>query len=292
YVTLEPCSHFGKTPPCADAVVAAGIARVVVGVEDPDLRVSGRGIARLRDAGIAVDVGVLAAACRQVTLGHIRRVTLARPMVQLKVAVGSDGLGPRGAGGEPVWITGPEARADGHGWRARACAILTGIGTVRDDDPQLTVRAIDVERQPLRVVVDRNAQTPPAARVLAGGALVVTAGASNPDWPDGVEVLPLPDGDGRVDLGALMRALGARGVNELHVEAGARLNGALLDAGLIDEVLLYVAPDVIGDPARGLFTRPAPLAALDGITRCAWERIDRVGRDLRILLRVEREEDR
>ena len=290
YVSLEPCNHTGRTPPCADALIRARVARVVCAMRDPHALAAG-GVERLRAAGIAVDVGVMAHEARELNVGFVSRVTRGRPWVRTKLAASLDGRTAL-ANGTSRWITGPEARADGHGWRARACAILTGIGTVRADAPQLTVRAIDVERQPLRVVVDRHAQTPPAARVLAGGALVVTAGASNPDWPDGVEVLPLPDGDGRVDLGALMRALGARGVNELHVEAGARLNGALLDAGLIDEVLLYVAPDVIGDPARGLFTRPAPLAALDGITRCAWERIDRVGRDLRILLRVEREEDR
>ncbi len=168
YVTLEPCSHFGKTPPCADAVVDAGIARVVVGVEDPDLRVSGRGIERLRRAGIEVVTGVLAAECRRATLGHIRRVTLNRPFVQVKLAVGADGLVPHGEGGKPVWVTGPEARAQAHLLRAQADAILIGIGTARADDPDLTCRLPGMAaRSPLRVVLDSDFTLSPDSRSVA-----------------------------------------------------------------------------------------------------------------------------
>jgi diaminohydroxyphosphoribosylaminopyrimidine deaminase/5-amino-6-(5-phosphoribosylamino)uracil reductase len=172
---------------------------------------------------------------------------------------------------------------------ARACAVLTGIGTVLQDDPQLDVRAVDTPRQPRRIVVDRHADTPPSARVLAGGrALVVTAGARNDAWPSGTETLALPDANARVDLAAMMAALAAREVNELHVEAGAKLNGALLEAGLLDELLLYVAPSILGDPARGLFDRGAPLASLAGRAALAIDSVERVGEDLRIVARFTR----
>jgi len=290
YVTLEPCNHDGRTPACAGALVAAGIGRVVAAMKDPNPVASG-GAQRLRDAGIAVETGVLEAEARELNPGFISVMTRGRPWVRTKLATSLDGRTAL-AGGESRWITGPQARADGHAWRARACAILTGIGTVRDDDPALTVREVATPRQPLIVVVDRAARTPPAARVLAdGNALVVTAGGANPAWPAGVRTLSLPDGNGRVDLGAMMRELAVAGVNELHVEAGARLNGALLDAGLVDEILLYVAPGVIGDPARGMFARRDPLARLADRTRLVFTSVERVGADLRIVARVVREED-
>ena len=205
--------------------------------------------------------------------------------VTLKLATSLDGRIAT-ATGESQWITGEAARADGHVWRSRACAILTGIGTVRDDDPELTVREVTTPRQPLIVVVDRHAETPPAARVLSGGnALVVTARDTNPAWPAGVRTLALPDGAGRVDLGALMQELALTGINELHVEAGAKLNGALLDAGLVDEVLLYLAPAALGDPARGMFERAVPLASLAQRAQFAWHDVARVGGDLRLVAR-------
>lgn len=285
YVTLEPCNHDGRTPACAAALIAAGIARVVVAMEDPNPVASG-GARRLRDAGIAVEVGLLEAEARELNPGFVSVMTRGRPWVRTKLAASLDGKTAL-AGGESRWITGPEARADGHAWRARACAILTGIGTVRDDDPALTVREVATPRQPPIVVVDRNAETPPGARVLAGGnALVVTAGGTNPAWPAGVRTLVLPDGDGRVDLSAMLRELASAGVNELHVEAGARLNGALLGAGLVDEVLLYVAPSVIGDPARGMFARSDALARLADRAQLAFTSVERVGADLRIVARV------
>jgi diaminohydroxyphosphoribosylaminopyrimidine deaminase/5-amino-6-(5-phosphoribosylamino)uracil reductase len=205
--------------------------------------------------------------------------------VRTKLATSVDGRTAL-ADGTSQWITGSAARADGHAWRARACAILTGVGTVLQDDPQLTVRDVATPRQPLRIVVDRHADTPPRARVLQGErALVVTAGPSNPEWPQGVEALALPDAEGRVDLPGLMAALAAREINELHVEAGAKLNAALLAAGLLDELLLYVAPSVIGDPARGAFERVQPLAALAERAELAFDRVDRIGDDLRIVAR-------
>jgi len=289
YVTLEPCNHQGRTPPCADALIDAGVGRVVAAMADPHAVAAG-GAERLRAAGVTVDLGCMEAEARELNLGFVSRVTRGRPWVRLKIASSLDGRSAL-ENGASQWITGDAARADGHAWRARACAILTGIGTVRDDDPQLTVRAVATTRQPLRVIVDRHAETPDNARVLAHGhAIVVTAGATRGGWPPGVETLALPDADGRVDLHALMRALGARGINELHVEAGARLNGALLEAGLVDELLLYVAPSVLGDPARGLFARREALASLGSVDRFAFHAVDRVGEDLRVVAR--RTEDR
>ena len=285
YVTLEPCNSHGRMPPCVDAVIAAGVAQVVFALRDPN-PAKGNGRDRLRAAGIEVAQGLLEAEAREMNIGFVSRMTRGRPWVRAKLAASLDGRTAL-ARGESQWITGKEARADGHAWRARACAILTGVGTVMHDDPELTVRSIKTPRQPLRVVVDRHGETPPGARVLAGNnALLVTAGERNPAWPNECESIRLPDANGRVDLPALMRALATRGVNELHVEAGAKLTGALLDAGLIDELLLYMAPRVIGDPARGMFERASPLAALDLATRFAWHDIARIGGDLRVMARA------
>jgi diaminohydroxyphosphoribosylaminopyrimidine deaminase/5-amino-6-(5-phosphoribosylamino)uracil reductase len=285
YVTLEPCSTHGRTPPCVDAILAAGITKVFAALPDPN-PAQANGAGRLRAAGVEVVFGPGAAQAHEQNIGFVARMRRGRPWVRMKIAASLDGRTAL-ASGQSQWITGPAARADGHRWRARACAILTGIGTVTQDDPQLTARDVDTPRQPLRVVVDRHGQTPVAARVLAdANALVVTAGERNPAWPDSLSVLTLPDGGGRVDLPALLRALAERGVNEVHVEAGAKLNGALLEAGLVDEWLLYLAPTVLGDPARGMFERAIPLAQLASGTRLVWHSIDRVGDDLRILARL------
>ena len=290
YVTLEPCNHTGRTPPCTDAVIAAGIGRVVAAMADPN-RAAAHGGARLRAAGIAVDVGLLDDEARELNIGFVSRMTCGRPWVRMKAAASLDGRTAL-ASGASQWITGEAARADGHAWRARACAILTGIGTVRQDDPQLSVRGVATPRQPRRVVIDRHGETPPGARVLAGeGALIVTAGARNPLWPSGVEVLAMPDRDGRVDLAALMRALGERGTNELHVEAGGKLNGALLAAGLVDELLLYLAPCLLGDPARGIAEFRNGLAQLSDRVALAIRDVARVGDDLRVLARVVRKDE-
>ena len=287
YVTLEPCNHQGRTPPCTDAVIAAGIGRVVIAMADPNPQAA-NGALRLRAAGIPVDVGVLEDEARELNIGFVSRMTRGRPWVRMKAAASLDGRTAL-TSGESQWITGEPARADGHRWRARACAILTGIGTVQQDDPQLTVRAISTPRQPRRIVIDRHAQTPPAARVLDGGeALVVTAGERNPRWPPGIEVLPLPDANRRVDLAALMRALGERGINEVHVEAGGKLNGALLEAAAVDELLLYIAPCVIGDPARGVAEFASGLGRLSDRVALSLHDVTRLGEDLRVIARVRR----
>ena len=288
YVTLEPCSHHGRTGPCAEALVAAGVARVVVAMEDPNPLVAGRGLEILRQAGMAVTVGVLESAARELNIGFVSRMTRGRPWVRLKAASSLDGRTAL-ANGQSQWITGPDARQDGHRWRARACAILTGSGTVVADDPRLDVRGVATERQPSLVVVDGRLDTPPSARLFDGrpvliATAVATAARTAALVVRGAEVLPLADAAGRVDLAALLNELGRRGVNELHVEGGAGLNGALLAAGLVDEVLLYLAPTLLGNPALGLFGLPE-LSSLEQQRRLAWHDLRQVGADLRIVAR-------
>jgi diaminohydroxyphosphoribosylaminopyrimidine deaminase/5-amino-6-(5-phosphoribosylamino)uracil reductase len=283
YVTLEPCNTQGRVPPCVDAVLKSGVARVVAAMADPNPRNAG-GAQRLRTAGVAVEIGLYEHAARELNPGFLSVLARGRPWVRTKLAASLDGRTAL-ANGLSRWITGAEARADGHAWRARACAILTGIGTIREDDPQLTVRAVPTTRQPLRVILDREAQTPATARALAGGALVVTAGPRNPAWAGDVEVISLPDAHGKIDLAAMLETLAARDILELHVEAGAGLNGALLDAGLIDEILLYLAPAALGDPARGMFDRRTPLASLAERNEFAWHDVQRIGGDLRLIAR-------
>jgi diaminohydroxyphosphoribosylaminopyrimidine deaminase/5-amino-6-(5-phosphoribosylamino)uracil reductase len=285
YVTLEPCNHTGRTPPCTDAVISAGIARVVAATLDPNTQARG-GADRLRAAGIAFESGLLDREARELNIGFFSRMKRGRPWVRMKVAASLDGRTAL-ASGESQWITGEEARADGHRWRARACAVLTGIGTVRSDNPQLTVRAVPTTRQPRRIVVDRHAETSAGARVFTGeGALMVTAGERNPEWPANAEVLTLPDAEGRVDLAAMMVALGRRGINEVHVEGGARLNGALLAAGLVDELLVYLAPCLIFDPALGMAQLPEGLARLADRIPLKLEEVAQIGADLRLRLRT------
>jgi diaminohydroxyphosphoribosylaminopyrimidine deaminase/5-amino-6-(5-phosphoribosylamino)uracil reductase len=288
YVTLEPCNHHGRTPPCVDAIIAAGIARVVVAMADPNADAA-HGAQRLRAAGVDVAVGLMERVARELNAGFVSRMTRGVPWVRVKIATSLDGRTAL-VNGASQWITGEAARADGHYWRARACAVLTGAGTIVADDPALTVRAVPTSRPPLRVVIDPRGQTPPGARVFADDAptVIVTAGPRDARWPARVESISIPGPEGRVDLPALLRELARRGVNELHVEAGARLNGALLAAGFVDEVVQYVAPCVLGDPARGMFEMPAALTSLDTRVRLACHAVDRVGGDLRIIARVQR----
>ncbi len=254
WVTLEPCAHHGRTPPCCDALVAAGVARVVIGAHDPFPQVDGAGTARLRAAGVQVDLadGAEQEACRDINIGFFSRVERGRPWVRLKAALSSDGRSAL-PDGRSQWITGEAARQDGHAWRRRAGAVLTGIGTVLADDPRLDVRLVPTPKQPLRVVLDSHWRMPPRARLLAppGAVLVVgcgPAGASGDALRQaGAELLELPATAGGVDLALLLRQLAARGVNELHVEAGARLSGALLAGGWVDEWLLYLAPKLLGE---------------------------------------------
>lgn len=290
FVTLEPCCHHGRTPPCTEALIAAGVARVVAAMQDPNPLVGGSGLARLRAAGIAAEHGMLEEKARELNIGFLSRMQRGRPWLRLKVAATLDGRTAL-ASGASQWITGAEARADGHAWRARACAVVTGIGTVEADDPRLTVREVKTPRQPLRIVLDSRLRIAPQASVLAGGGALVVAAHDDPAKRDalqraGNEVLLLPPGpDGRVDLTALVRELGARALNEVHVEAGAVLNGALLQQGLADELLLYLAPSVLGNGARGMFELPQA-AALSERHALDLRDVRRIGADLRILART------
>jgi len=288
YVTLEPCSHFGRTPPCADSLVEAGIAKVVAPFTDPDPRVAGKGYARLRAAGIDVLDGVLAEEAREMNLGFLSRVERGRPWVRMKVAASLDGKTAL-HNGLSQWITSGPARDDGHAWRARADAVLTGIGTVKADNPQLTVRTIDVPRQPRRIVVDSRLAISPDAKVLDGDGTWIFTATSDLAMADrlhqkGAEVIVAPSAGGKVDLGAMMQELGRREINDVHVEAGAVLNGALLSAGLVDELLLYLAPSLLGD-ARGMFELPS-LETLDGKIALRFHEVMQIGADLRILARL------
>jgi diaminohydroxyphosphoribosylaminopyrimidine deaminase/5-amino-6-(5-phosphoribosylamino)uracil reductase len=255
YVTLEPCSHHGRTPPCADALIAAGVKRVVAAMQDPNPLVAGRGLERLRAAGIEVACGLLENEARELNIGFVSRMTRSRPWVRLKVAMSLDGKTAL-ANGESQWITSPEARRHAHGWRARSCAILTGIGTVRDDNPKLNVREVATTRQPLRVVVDSRLETAPEAEVLAGGGTLIFAASDSPRRAAlesaGAQIVVLPNAQGKVDLAEMFAELGRRGINEVLIEAGAALNGSLLREGCVDELLIYQAPMLLGDAARGM----------------------------------------
>lgn len=287
YVTLEPCSHHGRTPPCSDALVAAGLGRVVAAMVDPNPLVAGRGLAQLAAAGIDVASGLMAHEAHELNIGFFSRMQRGRPWVRLKTAASLDGTTALD-NGESQWITGPEARADGHAWRARASAILTGIGTVKADNPQLTVRGIDLPRQPRRIIVDSRLDIDLSATILQGDPCWIVA--ASPDLAKldalkraGHEVILLPNAAGKVDLAALMLELGRREINELHIEAGGKLNASLVREGCVDELLVYLAPSLIG-PGQGMFALPA-LVHLDQKRPLTFHAVSQVGPDLRILAR-------
>lgn len=289
YVTLEPCSHFGRTPPCADALIEAGVVRVVAAMRDPNPLVAGQGLARLKAAGIDVASGLLEAEATELNIGFVSRMTRGRPWLRLKVAASLDGKTALN-NGVSQWITGPEARRDAHAWRARSCAVLTGIGTVKDDNPRLTVRAVRTTRQPLRVVIDSRLETPPDAAVLEGGNVLMAAAQDDPVaraalHARGAEIVLLPNSSGKVDLAELLKELGRRGINEVLAEAGTRLNGSLLRESCVDELLIYQAPILIGDAARGMFAL-AELADLTGARRLNIIERRAVGADFRIRARL------
>ncbi len=297
YVTLEPCSHHGRTPPCTDALLAAGVKRVVAAVQDPNPQVAGLGLEKLRAAGIEVECGLMEAAARELNIGFFTRMVRGMPWVRSKIAMSLDG---RTAlhNGVSQWITGKAARQDVQHWRARSCAVLTGISTILADDPQLNVREVETSRQPLRVVLDSQLRLPVSARILhslpspsggEGGVLVYTATQDAIKIAAlekaGARVVSLPDANGRVDLSAALRDLAANNCNEVLVEAGSVLNGALLQAGLVDELVLYLAPQLLGDTARGM-AQLGELMSLDQRIELDWQDVRQVGKDLRIVARV------
>ena len=289
YVTLEPCSHHGRTGPCCDALMAAGVQKVVASLADPNPLVAGQGFERLRAAGIDVEVGPGAAESRELNMGFFSRMVRKTPWVRMKVAASLDGTTAL-HNGTSQWITSTEARTDGHAWRARACAVLTGIGTVLEDNPRLDVRLVETPRQPIRVVVDSRLQMPLDALILrATSALYIYAAEQNDAKKSALEALGatvvyLPNTDGKVDLAAMLHDLGTRGINELHVEAGEKLNGSLIRAGLVDEFLVYLAPQLIGK-GRGM-AQLGPLERLCDAVPLAFMSTTMVGPDLRIVARI------
>jgi diaminohydroxyphosphoribosylaminopyrimidine deaminase/5-amino-6-(5-phosphoribosylamino)uracil reductase len=302
YVTLEPCAHHGRTPPCADGLVEAGVARVVAAMTDPNPLVAGQGMARLRAAGIVTEVGLMESEAESLNPGFFSRMRRGRPYVRLKLAMSLDGRTAM-ASGESRWITGEAARLDVQRLRAGSSAVMTGIGTLLADDPSLNVRldaadlpgmsAADPVRQPLRVVLDTRLRTPLRARMLAlPGDCLVVCGEGAPDDSEaelrvaGADVLRLPQLGGRIDLERVMAALAARGVNELLLECGATLAGAALQAGLVDELVVYVAPHLMGHAARGLVDLPG-LDRMSQRVGLRFAEVRQVGPDLRLLLRPE-----
>jgi diaminohydroxyphosphoribosylaminopyrimidine deaminase/5-amino-6-(5-phosphoribosylamino)uracil reductase len=294
YVTLEPCAFHGKTPPCTDALLEAGIGRVVAAIEDPHPQVNGGGLQRLRDAGVQTESGLLAAQAEELNAGFLKRMRSGRPWVRIKSAVSLDGRTGL-ANGESKWITSEESRRDVQRWRARSSAILTGIGTVLADDPLMNARTGGAVKQPLRVVADSRWRTPLDSRILAQPETAWVAGgepaeASRKLKQAGVNCLAIAGSDGRPDLGALMDAMGGAGINEVQVEAGPVLCGALLEQELVDEILLYVAPVLLGDSPRGPFAL-GPLESMAGRTHLEWLEIIQIGADLRHRLKPRYKQD-
>ena len=289
YVSLEPCNHHGRTPPCVDALIAAGVTGVIAAMQDPNPMVSGQGLEMLRAAGIETRCGLMESEARELNQGFVSRMTRGRPFVRMKVAASLDGRTAL-KNGISQWITGPDARKDGHHFRARSCAIMAGIGTLKDDDPRLTVRDVPTTRQPARIVVDSKLQVPLAARIFDGGPVLIATAASDPEktralHEKGAEVFMVPNAEGKVDLPGLMRELAKREMNEILVESGNRLHGALLKAGLVDELLVYLAPHLLGDFGRGMFAL-GELTALDQRFGLDIFDVQRVGNDWRFMARV------
>jgi diaminohydroxyphosphoribosylaminopyrimidine deaminase/5-amino-6-(5-phosphoribosylamino)uracil reductase len=281
YVNLEPCNHHGRTPPCVDLIVKSKVQRVVAAMRDPNPKAA-RGGEALAAAGILFEHGLMEAEAKELNIGFVSRMTRGRPWVRMKIAATLDGRTAL-ADGRSQWITGTEARKDGHRWRARACAILTGIGTVNADDPRLTVRDVETPRQPLRVVVDSRLAIADTARILEGGSVLIFCGVEKKRNVN-AEILQLPNKQGKVDLPKMLEELGRRGVNELHVEAGFRLNGSLVREGCVDEFLIYLNPSFLGDEAQGMLALSG-ISSLDHKIKMKISSMDRVGDDIRILAR-------
>ncbi|MDQ5909663.1 MAG: diaminohydroxyphosphoribosylaminopyrimidine deaminase [Pseudomonadota bacterium] len=289
YITLEPCCHYGRTPPCTDALLRTGVTRVVAAMADPNPQVAGRGLTQLRAAGVAVECGLLEAEARALNPGFIQRMTEGLPLVRIKLAMSLDGRTAL-ASGDSQWLTGDAARQDVQRLRARSSAILTGIGTVLADNPQLNVRLPEASRQPLRVILDTELRTPPAAKLLQlpGPVLIFTAmadpAAQAPLQAAGAEIIVIPRCEWELNLQRVMRELARRECNEVHVECGPTLAGALLQAGLVDELVIYMAPILLGDRARSLFALPE-LTKMSERRELEIRDMRAVGKDWRITLK-------
>jgi diaminohydroxyphosphoribosylaminopyrimidine deaminase/5-amino-6-(5-phosphoribosylamino)uracil reductase len=288
YLTLEPCSHHGRTPPCADALIQAGVVKIIAAMQDPNPLVSGRGCALLEEAGMEVQTGLMEAEAKALNIGFVSRMVRGRPWVRGKIAASLDGKTALN-NGSSQWITSEAARRDGHRWRARSCAVMTGIGTVLADNPQLTVRHVHTSRQPVPVVVDRGLDIPLDAGLLRGaGELIFTAAASEGKIVAlrdvGAHVILLPDSAGNVDLAAMMQRLADLEINEVLVEAGRGLNGGLLQADLVDELVIYLAPCLIGNAAQDMLKLPE-LLNLEDKRALKIHDVRAVGQDIRIIAR-------
>lgn len=281
YVTLEPCNHQGETPPCADLIIQKKIKRVVAAVLDPNPKAA-HGGKKLSENKVKFQSGLMEKEARELNIGFFSRMTRGRPWVRMKIAATLDGRTAL-ADGRSQWITGPEARKDGHRWRARACAILTGAGTVNADDPRLTVREVETPRQPLKVIVDGRNEISEKARVFEGGNILIFSGSS-PTRKTAAEHIVLPNKDKKVELPLMLEELARRGINEVHVEAGFRLNGSLVREGCVDEYLIYLNPSFLGDEAQGMVSLTG-MSSLDMKKKLALKSIDRIGEDIRILAR-------
>ena len=287
YITLEPCSYHGRTAPCTDALLEAGIERVISATKDPNPEVNGNGNSQLEGAGIRVESGLMAGEAEALNAGFFKRMSSHRPWVRIKLAQSLDGRTAL-QDGASQWISSADSRRDVQSWRARSSAILTGIETVLADDPSLNVREIETSRQPVRVIADSRWRTPAGARVLSLPGRVLIAGLQDVEIPialrdSAAELLPLPGSSGRVDLGALMSELANREFNEVQVEAGGTLCGALLEAQLVDEILVYLAPILLGGGARGAFEF-GPLASMQERVGLNWLESGWTGPDLRLRL--------
>lgn len=288
YITLEPCSHYGRTPPCVNALIDAGITKVIIAMEDPNPMVSGRGCMLLEQAGITVQTGLLQVQAQALNIGFIMRMMHKKPWIRLKTAASLDGKTALN-NGISQWITGEAARQDGHRWRARSCAIMTGIGTVKSDNPQLSVRHAETARQPKKIIVDSHLNIPLNAKLLQsdGEVLIFTAHDENVEKKEalsrmGAQVIVMPNEKGAIDLKKMMTVLAAMEINEVLVEAGRELNGALIEAGLVDEMIFYLAPHLLGDDARGMIKLPE-LTCLEQKKELKIQDVRMIGQDIRII---------
>ena len=289
YVSLEPCAHQGRTPPCSDALIATKVARVVAAMQDPNSQVEGKGLQKLRDAGIRVEVGLMEEQARELNIGFVSRMTRGRPWMRVKIAASLDGKTAL-KNGVSQWVTGPDARRDGHHWRARACAVMTGIGTLKDDDPRLTVRDVPTTRQPLRIVVDSRLRITPQAKIFDGGPVLIATATHDAAKArlledKGASVVVLPNAESKVDLSKLAEHLAGMGLNEVLVEAGLNLNSALRRAGVVDELLLYLAPHLLGNSGRGMLDL-GELTTMDQRLQLEIRETRMIGPDMRILARL------